>query len=288
VDEHEGLVELDLHVLGVGHEVRREVPAVELHALDDGDVSLEALALFDGDHAVLAHLLERVGHDLAGLGVVVGGDGGDVLDVLLAVDGGGCVVDRLVGDLDGLLHPADERVGVDARGDVAEPLLEECLSEDGRGRGAVAGVVGGLGGRFLHELGAHILGLVGQLDLFGDRDAVLGHGRAAPGLVDDRVAPTWAEGHFDGRGEFLNPGQEGLTGFDVESQFFGCHLYASPLSEISEPGDRHRPGGCVSSRHESAPSAWDVGQSSCQSGRCASPESPSIRPKPPDSRCLGP
>ena len=29
-----GVVELDRHLLGVGHEVRREVAAVELHALD--------------------------------------------------------------------------------------------------------------------------------------------------------------------------------------------------------------------------------------------------------------
>jgi hypothetical protein len=56
VDEHEALVELDLHVVGVGDEVGREVAAVELHALDDGDLGLEALALFDGDDAVLADL----------------------------------------------------------------------------------------------------------------------------------------------------------------------------------------------------------------------------------------
>ena len=34
VDEDERLVELDLHVLGVGDEVGREEPAIELHALD--------------------------------------------------------------------------------------------------------------------------------------------------------------------------------------------------------------------------------------------------------------
>jgi hypothetical protein len=39
----------------VGHEVRRQVAAVELHAFDDVDAfGFEALALFDGDDAVLA------------------------------------------------------------------------------------------------------------------------------------------------------------------------------------------------------------------------------------------
>jgi hypothetical protein len=67
VDEDEALVELDLHVVDIGDEVGREEAAVELHALDDGRLGLEALALFDRDDAVLADLLERVGHDLADL-----------------------------------------------------------------------------------------------------------------------------------------------------------------------------------------------------------------------------
>ena len=38
-----------LHALGVGHEVGREVAAVELHALDHVERGLHALGLFDGD-----------------------------------------------------------------------------------------------------------------------------------------------------------------------------------------------------------------------------------------------
>jgi hypothetical protein len=41
------------------------------------------LALFDGDHAVLADLVEGLGHDLADFRVVVGGDGGNVGDLVL-------------------------------------------------------------------------------------------------------------------------------------------------------------------------------------------------------------
>src|SRR4029079_4872160 len=45
VDEDVGVLALGDHLLGVGDEVRREVAAVELHALDDVELGVEALGL---------------------------------------------------------------------------------------------------------------------------------------------------------------------------------------------------------------------------------------------------
>jgi hypothetical protein len=70
----------------VGDEVRRQVAAVELHALDDVELGLQALRVLDRDHALLADLLHRVGDDVADRLVAVGRDGADLGDVLLAVD----------------------------------------------------------------------------------------------------------------------------------------------------------------------------------------------------------
>jgi hypothetical protein len=65
-------------------EVRRQVAAVELHALDDVELVLQArLALFDGDDAFLADLLHGLGDDLADVVVGVGGDGADLGDRLV-------------------------------------------------------------------------------------------------------------------------------------------------------------------------------------------------------------
>ncbi len=86
VDEDERVLEDGFHALAVGDEVRGDVALVELHALDDLDGGLGALGLLDGDDAVLADLVHGVGDVAADLGVVAG-DGGDVLDVVLAVDG---------------------------------------------------------------------------------------------------------------------------------------------------------------------------------------------------------
>ena len=60
-----GVLEHRLHLLGIGDEVGREVAAVDLHALDDLERRLGALRLLDGDDALAADLLERLGDQLA-------------------------------------------------------------------------------------------------------------------------------------------------------------------------------------------------------------------------------
>jgi hypothetical protein len=66
--------------------VGREVALVELHALDEFDLGLEALAFFDGDDAVLADLVHGLGDDLADLLVLVGGARADLGDLLGGLD----------------------------------------------------------------------------------------------------------------------------------------------------------------------------------------------------------
>src|SRR5213079_1199443 len=69
---------------GIGDEVRREVAAVELHAVYRLQRGLEALGFLDRDHAVLTDLVHRVGDLVADFSVAVGRNRGDLLDVLPA------------------------------------------------------------------------------------------------------------------------------------------------------------------------------------------------------------
>ncbi len=85
VDEDVAVVEHALHLCGIGHEVGRQVAAVELHALHELDLGLQALALVHRDHAVLADLIHGLGEQLTDLGVIVGGDGRDLGHLLLAL-----------------------------------------------------------------------------------------------------------------------------------------------------------------------------------------------------------
>ena len=178
VDEDVGILELGQHLLGVGDEIGREIAAVELHALDDVELGLEALGLLDRDDALVADLLHRVGDHLADRLVAVGGNRADLrdfrgfLDLLRAL---GDVLDRLG---DRLIDAALEVHRVHAGRDQLGALADDRLGENGGGGGAVTGGVVGLRGDLAHHLGAHVLELVLELDLLGDGDAVLGDARA--------------------------------------------------------------------------------------------------------------
>ena len=91
------------------------------------------------------------------------------------------------------------RVG--AGGDVLQALADDRLGQHGRGRGAVAGDVVGRRGDLAHELGALVLEDVLDLDLTGDRDAVVGDRGRAELLVEHHVAALGAEGHLDRVGQ---------------------------------------------------------------------------------------
>ena len=176
--------------------------------------------LLDGDDAVLADLVERVGDGGADL-LVLGGQRGDLGDLVLGLDLAGGLEQLLGHGLDGLVHAALEAGRRGAGGDVAQALVDHGLGEHGRGGRAVTGDVVGLGRDLLGELGAEVLVGVLELDLAGDRHTVVGDRGGAPLLVDDDVAALRAERHLDGVRERVDAALERLAGGVVELQFLG-------------------------------------------------------------------
>ena len=117
-----------------------------------------------------------------------------------------CFVAQVLDDLvDGLLDAAAQRQRVGAGGDVLQARADDRLGEQRRRRGAVAGDVVGRRGDLAHELGALVLEDVLDLDLAGDRDAVVGDRRRAELLVEHDVAALRAEGHLDRVGDGVDP-----------------------------------------------------------------------------------
>src|SRR6266567_1929472 len=131
VHENVGILEHRFHLLGIGDEVRRQVAAVELHPVHRLERGLEALRLLDRDHAVLAHLLHRVGDLVADFLVAVGGDGADLRDLLPAFGGRGDLLQLLHYQLDRLVDAALQRHRVGARGDRLQALAEDRLRQHG-------------------------------------------------------------------------------------------------------------------------------------------------------------
>ncbi len=228
-DEDVRVLEDDFHALGIGDEVRREVAAVELHALDHFERRLRRLALLDGDDAFLADLLHRLGELGADLLVAVGADRADVLDLLRVLRLLRELLERLDDGLDGLVDAALDLHRVVTGGDELAALAVDRLREDGGGRGAVAGDVARLRGHFAHHLGAHVLEAVLELDLLGDRDAVLGHRRRAEALLDDDVAALGAERDLDRVGQGVDAGENQVASVLGVDDFFGSH-FGKPLS----------------------------------------------------------
>ena len=182
-----------------------------------------ALGFLNGDGAVLADLVHRVGDDLADVFVPVGRDGGDLRDFRAVADLLGNAAEFRHEGFDGLVDAALQRGRVRTRRHVAETFFIDGLGEHGRGRGAVTGDVAGLAGDLTHELRAHVLVGVFQFDLLGHGHAVLGDRGRAEFLVEDDVAARGPKRRLDRTREFLNAAQEGLPGVFVKLQLFCCH-----------------------------------------------------------------
>jgi hypothetical protein len=226
VHEDVGVVHDALHPLGVGHEVGGEVAAVELHTLDDLVLGVQALGLLDRDDTVLADLAHDLGQDVADGAVSVGADGADLGHLGLVVGRAGLGHQLLDHGLHGGVDAALEVHGVGAGHDELGALAVDALGQHGGGGGAVSGDVVGLGGDLLDHLGAHVLGLVLQLDLLGHGHAVLGDDGGAEALVEHDVAALGTEGGLDGVGELVDAGHQGRAGGLVEVDVLGGHGYS--------------------------------------------------------------
>ena len=238
VDEDVGVLEDGLHPVGVGGEVRRDVALVELHALGEVERRLRRRGLLDGDDAVLADLVEGVA-DRRADALVLRGQGGDLGDLLLALDLAGGLEETGGDGLDGLVHAALEAGRGGARGDVAQALLDHGLGEDGRGGRAVTGDIVRLGRDLLRQLRAEVLVRVLELDLAGDGHAVVRDRRGAPLLVDDDVAALRAERHLDGVRELVDAALQRIARCVVELEFLGhAWLLASWWSGVSRTTPR--------------------------------------------------
>ncbi len=223
VDEDVGVLELGDHLVGVGDEVGREVAAVELHAFDDVELGLEALGLLDRDHALVADLLHGLGDHLADRLLAVGRDGADLGDLARVLDLLGALADLLDDLGDGLVDAAPQIHRVHAGCHRLQALAHDRLGQNGRRRGAVAGDVVGLLGNLAHHLRAHVLELVLELDLLGDRHAVLGRARRAERLLDDDVAALGPERHLHGVGEDVDAAQHSFARIDGKANVLGSH-----------------------------------------------------------------
>src|SRR2546428_118399 len=226
MDQDVRVLQHALHALGVGDEIGAQVSTVELHPLDDLEGRFEALRFLDRDDAVLADLLHRLGDDLADGLVVVGRDRADLGD-RLATDGLGELLDLLDGLLDGLLDALLEIHRIGAGGDRLDAFAVDRLRQNRRGGRAVPGDLGGLARNFTHELGAHVLPGVRELDLLRHRDSVLGAARRPELLLEDDVPAAGSERDLHRAGQLVHAAKDRLAAILRVDDFFCRHGFFS-------------------------------------------------------------
>src|SRR5581483_4705511 len=80
------------------------------------------------------------------------------------------------------------------------------------------------------ELGAHVLEGVLQLDLLGDRNAIVRHVRGAELLVQRHVAATWSQRRLDRVRHRVNPFAQRSARFFTEFQLLRRHWISFLIS----------------------------------------------------------
>ena len=100
--------------------------------------------------------------------------------------------------------------------------MDDGLRQQGRGGGAVACDIVGLGRDLADELRAHVLECVLELHVLCDGHAVVGDQRRAELLAEHDVAALRAKGNFYSIGELVNAGQQGLAGLFAINNLL-CH-----------------------------------------------------------------
>src|SRR5260370_11245372 len=227
MDEDVGVIEHPFHPLRVCHKVGREVAAVELHALDHVPRGFKALRLLDGDHTFLAHLLHRLGDDVANGGIPVGGDGSDLCDFLGVLGRPGHFLELVRHLGDALLDAPFDLHRVVAGGHELATLAVDGLCEHrGSGR-SIAGDFGGLGGHLLDHLCTHVLESILELDLLGHGYAILGDGWRAERLLEHDVAAFRPERDLDCVSKGVDTAKDRLARLNIKKNVFGHGVFLS-------------------------------------------------------------
>ena len=149
--------------VGIRHEVGGAVAPVEGHAFGDFQFRCQRLRFLNRDHPIGAHLVHRLRDHPTDFVVTPGAHRGHLTNGI-AGDGLAPLAQSRHDLCCGFLDATAKFHGACSRSGVAQTFLHHGLSQNGCGRGAVTGLVLGLRGHLLHQLGAEVFERVVQFD----------------------------------------------------------------------------------------------------------------------------
>src|SRR3546814_17760645 len=75
VDQYMRILQVCLHLVGIGYKVRRKITAVKLHSFHDFNIGISTFRFFYSDHTFLLHLAHGFGNQLTNYLVIIGRNG---------------------------------------------------------------------------------------------------------------------------------------------------------------------------------------------------------------------
>jgi hypothetical protein len=222
-NQYMGVLQHRFHLIGVGNEVRRDEPPVELHALHDIERGLRGLRLLDRDHALIADLLHRFRNKIADHRVIVRGYGCDLRLFLALLHGPRKLPQPRDRGLGAALEAALEIDGASARDDVAYAITKHGVCQNDGCAGAVADGLAGLLRSLPQHLCAEVLLCVSQIEFFGNCDTVIADEGRTPLLLDQHGLGLWPQRNPDGIRELSGAVQKLLPGCGSERHKFVRH-----------------------------------------------------------------
>ena len=224
--------ELDLGSLGVGHEVWGDVSSIPLETFNVLDLSFETLSLGNSDSSVCSEFVEDASDKATDVGVVVGRDGGDVSDLLSALNRDRLFLESSDDRVDSHLDASAQVHWVHASSDRFAAFLEDGTSDNGGSGGTIASLIVGLGGNLLDEVGTNVVVSVGELNVLGDGNTILGDLGHAEGSVKDDISASGSEGNLDGIGEHVATFEHEGAGISAELDVFTSEVHVLGSDEL--------------------------------------------------------
>ncbi len=197
VDKNLRIFEFHLHAFGIGHEIRRDISAIELHPFYDIYIRIGTFGFFDGNHAFFADFLHGFGNEFTDGFIAIRRDLGHIFDFLQIVADFYSLASEVFHHFGhGDVYSALQIHRISAGGYVLQSYPDDGLSQQGSGGCSVARIVIGFGSHFLYQLGAHVLEGILQFYFFCHGHPVFRNLGSAVFFVDDHIAAFRAQSYF--------------------------------------------------------------------------------------------
>ena len=221
--EHQyvGVFKNAFHRIRVGHEIGREVTAIELHTFNPFDFGFEAFAFVDSDNAIFTNFFHGSGQLVADFSVVVGSDATNVSHVVFAFHFNRHLV-KLFGDVG--YSQFDTRFHLNrvyASNNRFETFVEDRFGHYRCSRRTVTSHIARFACDFSNHSGAHVFVDVFQVDFLRNGDTVLRNGWRTKALLKNNVSSLGAERNFDGTSKFGNATTNRFASFLIKRDNFG-------------------------------------------------------------------